>query len=46
MPTDLEPHFQCEDCGERIPAHLVDYDSLGYAVCPACEAPSRPAPTA
>jgi len=46
MLIDDQSQFICADCGERASTLAVDYDSLGYAVCPACEASTRPLLTA
>ncbi|WP_435062723.1 hypothetical protein [Halobaculum sp. EA56] len=28
--------FECASCGTCAPSTGIDYDSLGYAVCPEC----------
>jgi len=28
--------FACGACGTRAPSTRIEYDRLGYAVCPAC----------
>lgn len=42
MSTDV-PAFDCRDCGTRARTDLVDYDALGYAVCPVCGRSAAPA---
>jgi hypothetical protein len=37
-----ESLFVCADCGAREPSVTVDYGPLGYPVCPACGASTRP----
>ncbi|MFC7135581.1 hypothetical protein ACFQRB_01045 [Halobaculum litoreum] len=40
-PTDRAV-FTCADCGASAPSFGIDYDRLGYPVCPACEAVESP----
>lgn len=28
--------FRCESCGASAPSFGIDYDALGYPVCPGC----------
>lgn len=28
--------FECNGCRTRVPSTWIDYDILGYAVCPEC----------
>ncbi|MXR39930.1 hypothetical protein GRX01_00950 [Halobaculum sp. WSA2] len=30
--------FTCDDCGTSAPSFGIEYDSLGYPVCPGCGA--------
>lgn len=39
-------YFQCGDCGVKARSDLIEYDGLGYPVCPACGANRRPRPDA
>lgn len=38
FPTDAEGRstFECADCRTRVPSTWVDYDILGYSICPDC----------
>ncbi|WP_159435731.1 hypothetical protein [Halobaculum gomorrense] len=29
--------FTCDDCGASAPSFGIEYDTLGYPVCPRCE---------
>lgn len=29
--------FRCESCGASAPSFGIEYDELGYPVCPRCE---------
>lgn len=42
MSTDA-PAFDCLACGTLTSTDQVDYDALGYAVCPVCGRSSGPA---
>jgi hypothetical protein len=35
-------HFECAVCGTRRAAAAVEYDTLGYPVCPVCTYSQRP----
>ncbi|WP_164932773.1 hypothetical protein [Halorubrum amylolyticum] len=44
MSTQAESTFDCPECDVTAPSASVQYDALGYAVCPVCShttAPSR-----
>lgn len=41
-PEATDSEFVCAACGARESSVSVAYDSLGYAVCPACGASNRP----
>ena len=34
--------FECGGCGTRSPSTWIDYDRLGYPVCPDCGRVDRP----
>ena len=34
--------FVCMDCGAREPSVAIAYGPLGYPICPACGASTRP----
>lgn len=34
--------FRCDRCGTTEPATGIEYDGLGYPVCPTCGARDRP----
>ncbi|GAA0207291.1 hypothetical protein [Halobaculum roseum] len=34
--------FTCDDCGASAPSFGIEYDSLGYPVCPGCETAAGP----
>ena len=34
--------FECGGCGSRSPSTWIDYDRLGYPVCPECGLVERP----
>ncbi|MFC7071020.1 hypothetical protein [Halobaculum lipolyticum] len=34
--------FECGGCGRRSPSTWIDYDRLGYPVCPECGRVERP----
>ncbi|MFC7096621.1 hypothetical protein [Halobaculum marinum] len=36
--------FECGGCGRRSPSTWIDYDRLGYPVCPECGRVDRPFP--
>lgn len=36
MVFEWESFFECGTCGTTDRADVVDYDHLGYAVCPGC----------
>lgn len=36
MTLKESPAFTCPDCGTTTPSTAVEYDALGYAVCPLC----------
>ena len=39
-------YFKCGECGVKARSDIIDYDSLGYPICPACGSNSNPvAPT-
>lgn len=42
MATVLPTRFECGACGFEHPAGAVQYDDLGYPVCPACGARTGP----
>jgi transcription elongation factor Elf1 len=42
MDTVLPTRFECVACGFEHPAGAVQYDDLGYPVCPACGARTGP----
>ncbi|WP_058365005.1 hypothetical protein [Haloparvum sedimenti] len=42
MSTDA-PAFDCLACGTRASTDRIDYDALGYAVCPVCSRSTAPA---
>jgi hypothetical protein len=42
MDTDRPAGFECAACGAALPAATVDYDDLGYPVCPECRARTGP----
>ncbi|GAB3416705.1 hypothetical protein GCM10027435_14450 [Haloparvum alkalitolerans] len=42
MSTDA-PAFDCLACGTRASTERVEYDALGYAVCPVCGRSTAPA---
>jgi hypothetical protein len=37
-----EHQFVCRACGCRESPKRIDYDVLGYAICPACDAREGP----
>jgi len=41
-PAEAESWFRCPLCGTRAPTTVVEYDGLGYPVCPACEVATGP----
>jgi transcription elongation factor Elf1 len=45
-PESTDSEFVCADCGARESSVSVAYDTLGYAVCPACGASNRPTASA
>ncbi len=34
--------FRCESCDASAPSFGIEYDVLGYPVCPRCEKPTGP----
>lgn len=44
MAFEWVSYFTCDNCGLEKPSPEVPYDRLGYAVCPACGAETRPVP--
>ncbi len=34
--------FECSCCRTRVPSTWVDYDILGYSICPECGATQSP----
>ncbi|ELZ85583.1 hypothetical protein C453_07198 [Haloferax elongans ATCC BAA-1513] len=42
MSFEWVSYFTCHDCGLQKPSPEVPYDHLGYAICPACGAETRP----
>jgi len=42
METDRSIGFECAACGAVLPAATVEYDDLGYPVCPECRARTGP----
>ncbi|QLG27554.1 hypothetical protein HUG10_08315 [Halorarum halophilum] len=36
--------FECASCGAREATTRLEYDDLGYAVCPGCGRNGKPAP--
>ena len=42
MDTALPIGFECVACGFEHPAAAVQYDDLGYPVCPGCGARTGP----
>ncbi|WP_396613180.1 hypothetical protein ACH9L7_07955 [Haloferax sp. S1W] len=45
MSLEWVSYFTCHRCGLKKPSSEVPYDHLGYAICPACGAETRPAAT-
>lgn len=44
-PETTDSVFFCIDCGTRESSVSVTYGPLGYAICPACGASTRPTAT-
>jgi hypothetical protein len=42
MSTDEESYFRCPECATLNRTVAVDYDGLGYPVCPSCGAKTGP----
>ncbi|WP_311172839.1 hypothetical protein [Halobellus ordinarius] len=42
MDFDWLTYFDCAACGTEFPTKTVQYDELGYPVCPDCEARTGP----
>jgi translation initiation factor 2 beta subunit (eIF-2beta)/eIF-5 len=42
MSFEWVSYFECRSCGELDRADVVEYNALGYAVCPACGAENGP----
>ena len=35
-------YFKCGECGVKARSDIIEYDSLGYPICPACGANASP----
>ena len=35
-------YFKCDSCGVKARSDIIEYDGLGYPVCPACGTNRRP----
>ncbi len=36
MEFDWESRFECPECGETVASGSVEYNRLGYPICPVC----------
>ena len=42
MSSQPVAYFKCDDCGVKARSDIIEYDGLGYPVCPACGRTYRP----
>ncbi|WP_199174845.1 hypothetical protein [Halegenticoccus soli] len=42
MELEGESYFRCSACGATDKATAIDYDRLGYPVCPSCGTTTGP----
>ena len=42
MDFDWPTYFECAACSAALPAKAVEYDALGYPLCPECGARTGP----